>query len=234
MRRIKSVLFWVIIGVLVIVGASVLYNTYKPEVKLQEIPEQKEEDVDKRHETNSSKDSGKLRKEKERKIEDKEEYKSTEDVEKNQKKANTKSEEEDKYPAPDFSLEDIKGKKVKLSDYKGKIVFLNFWALWCPYCIKEMPDLNSANSKLIKEDDAVVLTVNVMDSKEKVKKFVADKGLSLPVLLDSDGKVADMYRITGYPTTYVIGKDGAILGRAVGTITEKHILDFVEKAKNDE
>jgi thiol-disulfide isomerase/thioredoxin len=137
----------------------------------------------------------------------------------------------EKPKAYDFNLEDTKGNKVKLSDYKGKIVILNFWATWCPYCVKEMPELESAGKKLQEGKDAVLLTIDVQENPDVVNKYVADKKLELPVLLDTEGLAASEYAVNGFPTTFFINRDGTVYGNVVGATDENTILSTIEKMK---
>jgi len=125
----------------------------------------------------------------------------------------------------------LNGKTVSLSDYRGRIVFLNFWATWCIYCREEMPDLNEVNRELLKGGDAVIITVDVQESLEKVKDYMENEKLDLPVLLDSDGKVAGMYGVEGYPTTFVIKKDGTVYGYKSGIISRELIMDTIDKIR---
>ena len=133
--------------------------------------------------------------------------------------------------APDFTLMNLDGEEVSLSDYKGKIVFLNFWATWCPFCVKEMPDFD----KLIKEnDDLVVLAVDVMEDKKTVEEYIEKGGHDFDVVLDEDGKVAMKYLISPLPTTYFIDADGILLGRVEAMLTWPHmneILDTIRKGE---
>lgn len=133
--------------------------------------------------------------------------------------------------APNFTLENLDGEEVSLSDYKGKIVFLNFWATWCPFCVKEMPDFD----KLIKEnDDLVVLAVDVMEDKKTVEEYIEKGGHDFDVVLDEKGKVASKYLISPLPTTYFIDEDGILLGRVEGMLTWAHmneILDTIRKGE---
>lgn len=145
--------------------------------------------------------------------------------------------------APDFSLTNLQGETVKLSDYKGKVVILNFWASWCPPCIAEMPDFDKVNKELIKENDAVILAVNLTDgnreTEEKARKFINDKGYSLNVLFDKESVAARLYDIKSIPTTYMINRDGSFYKYTdkndidyklfVGGINEDTLLDVLEK-----
>jgi peroxiredoxin len=106
-------------------------------------------------------------------------------------------ETEREYPtAFNFELDDMNGNKIRLSDYNGKVVAVNFWATWCPYCVEEMPELEKAAQKLKEGGDAVLLTIDVQESPDEVKKFIAAKKLSLPVLMDYSGEVSSKYNVS--------------------------------------
>jgi len=121
------------------------------------------------------------------------------------------------FEAPDFTLKDLKGKDVTLSSLKGKLVFLNFWATWCPPCRAEMPSMQTLYEKY-EDKGLVILAVNLREDKKTVEKFLKKNGYTFPVVLDSEGAVGGgMYGVSGIPTTYFIGSDGYILGRLVGT-----------------
>lgn len=154
-----------------------------------------------------------------------------------------KNEENNEVVAPDFSLTDLNGNTVKLSDYRGKVVILNFWASWCPPCVAEMPDFDRINRKLAESDDAVILAVNLTDGRreteEKARKFIKDKGYSLNVLLDKKGSASDQYMIYSIPTTYIINRDGTLFTykdkkgiaykRFEGAINEEILLDILKQ-----
>lgn len=136
--------------------------------------------------------------------------------------------------APDFSLKDLNGKAVKLSDYRGKIVILNFWAVWCKYCKEEMPDLNELNKELEKSNEAVILAVDVQESVNTVKNYLTSNNINLKVLMDSDGKVAQTYGITGYPTTFIIDKDGSVYTYIPGKTNKETLEKIIDKVKKGE
>lgn len=117
--------------------------------------------------------------------------------------------------ADDFTLETIAGKQVSLSDYRGKIVFLNFWATWCPPCRREAPSMEKLYRKF-KDRNFIILAVSLRENSGKVSKFMRDNKLSFPALLDSKGKVGGQYGISSIPTTFFVDKNGKIIGRAVG------------------
>jgi peroxiredoxin len=126
--------------------------------------------------------------------------------------------------APDFELVTLEGKKVKLSDYRGKKVLLNFWATWCPPCKKEMPDMEKLHEKA--GDELVILAVN-NDPENNVKGFAKEMGVTFPILLDNtDAKksITDKYRVQSIPTTFFVDKDGIIQNKFLGAMT----LEFME------
>jgi peroxiredoxin len=119
-------------------------------------------------------------------------------------------------PAPDFTLLLDDGRYVRLSDLQGQPVVLNFWATWCPPCRAEMPELvKAANAG----EDVIVLAVAVKEDRTTVKNFAVEYKLNLPVALDRQGKLSDLYRVQGFPTTYFIDRDGNFTARVVGQMT---------------
>lgn len=132
--------------------------------------------------------------------------------------------------APDFVLEDMNGKKHRLSEYEGKGVFLNFWATWCKPCEKEMPAINSQYEKF-KDQGVEVLTVNVGESKLAVNKFLDRHDLTLPVVIDSNTEVQAAYGINPLPITFLIDKDGKAVKVFKGEMTEEMVKEFMEEIK---
>jgi cytochrome c-type biogenesis protein len=129
---------------------------------------------------------------------------------------NEHNEEESKTEAPDFTLSDGKGNEYSLSDYKGKLVLVNFFTTWCVYCEEEMPYFQKIYEKY-KDEDVAILAVDVQhDAKEKsieeVLKWVEERNLTFPVVFDEDKTATSKYFISGYPTTYVIDKEGYVIG----------------------
>jgi thiol-disulfide isomerase/thioredoxin len=115
----------------------------------------------------------------------------------------------------DFTSQSLNGKSVKLSDFRGKVVFLNFWATWCGPCRAEVPDIDKLHDTL-KNDAFAVLAVDLREDRRIVSSFMARESLDFPVYLDPDGRIAGLYGVNGIPTTYLIDPDGRIAGRAVG------------------
>jgi len=133
--------------------------------------------------------------------------------------------------APDFSLRDVStGKEVRLSDYRGKAVLLNFWATWCPPCKAEIPwfvDLQ----KQYASDGLVILGVAMDDAgQQKIAQFSQDMGINYPVLLGTD-QVADLYGgVEDLPTTFYIGRDGKIIDRLFGLHSHHEIESNIKAA----
>jgi peroxiredoxin len=133
---------------------------------------------------------------------------------------------------PPFSLEDLSGNKVSLSDFQGRPVLLNFWASWCPPCRSEMSELQRVYAAQ-GEDGLVVLGVNTLyqDDINDVKKFVTEQQLTFPILLDSEGAVAVAYRVSTLPTSVFVGRDGKIHLIQIGQMTQPFVESVLEEMK---
>lgn len=119
--------------------------------------------------------------------------------------------------APELELETLDGNVVSLEDFRGKPVFINFWATWCPPCRAEMPDIQ----RFYEDKDVVVLAVNLShteDSLSTVRSFSEDRDLTFPVLVDKEGIVAETYKVHAYPTSYLIDADGRVQYMALGAM----------------
>lgn len=126
----------------------------------------------------------------------------------------------------DFSLKDINGNNINISDYKGKKVFINFWATWCPPCNQEIPYINQISKE--KQDEIKVITVNLGEEKDTVQKYIKQKGYDMTVLLDSNGDVADTYMIYSIPTSYLLDTNGNIVDKHTGTMNMEELKKFME------
>lgn len=132
-------------------------------------------------------------------------------------------------PAPDFALLDARdGATVhRLSDYRGKVVVLNWFASWCAPCEREMPDFEQAWRQA--PDRIVVLGVNLQEPQERAKAMLERLGVTFPAVLDSDGSVARAYRITGMPTTFFIDEAGVIRSAGAGLVTPETLRSELAK-----
>jgi peroxiredoxin len=117
--------------------------------------------------------------------------------------------------AIDFSAESLDGEMVNLFDFKGKVIFLNFWATWCGPCKAEVKDIDKLWDTL-KDEDFVVIAVDLREKRKKVRAFMEEYGIDFPVYLDPSGRISSMYSVGGIPTTYIIDPDGNVVGRAIG------------------
>ncbi len=131
-------------------------------------------------------------------------------------------------PAPDMRLSTLDGEDVSLSDYRGKVVLLNFWATWCGPCREEMPLFEQAQLQY-GTDNLVVLAVNVREGNGTVRSFVERFALTYPILMDERGSVAGRYRVRSFPTTYFIGRDGSVEGRRVGAYTRQILFGRLDQ-----
>lgn len=130
--------------------------------------------------------------------------------------------------APDFQLQTLAGESVKLSDFRGSRVMINFWATWCPPCRAEMPDME----KFYQDKDIVVLAVNLTDTEnslEDVKEFSDEYGLTFPILLDTDLETASLYSIQPLPTSYMVDSNGIIRNMAFGALNYDLMVQEFER-----
>ena len=119
--------------------------------------------------------------------------------------------------APDFELPGLDEKPVRLSDYRGKVVFLNFWATWCKPCREEMPSMEVLY-KNFEKDGLVILAVSIdrVTTKKDIPPFVKGMNLTFPVLVDSWGQTDKRYKLMGVPETYIIDQDGVLREKVIG------------------
>ena len=115
----------------------------------------------------------------------------------------------------EIRLKDLTGRPVSLNDFRGKIVFLNFWTTWCYACRIEMPDMEKLHQKFKNKDFAMV-SINIQESVSQVNQFFEDFKLTFTALLDSDGEVGAHFMITAIPTTFILDKEGIIIGKVMG------------------
>ena len=137
--------------------------------------------------------------------------------------------EREPIAAPDFTVLNEAGEEVKLSDYFGKPIVLNFWATWCYYCKEEMPDFDKAYKE---HPEVQFLMVNATDGVRETidiaKKYIEDQGYEFPVVFDTKQEAVYAYYITGYPTTWLIDKDGNLVTCANGMLTYDNLIEGIE------
>lgn len=139
-------------------------------------------------------------------------------------------------PAIDFSMTDQFGNTHSLSDYKGKTIFLNFWATWCGPCRAEMPDIQKVYETYGTEGDDALIVLGVAapnyggeKDEDGIKSFLEENGYTYPVLMDTDAKLFEAYGIYSYPTTFMIDRDGNVFGYASGQLSEDTMKSIIEQ-----
>lgn len=153
------------------------------------------------------------------------------------------SPQEDVIPAFDFTLVDQYGNEHTLSDYKGKVVFMNFWATWCPPCKKELPDIESIYKEYgLNEEDVVILGITNPSSrenpsgqdgtKEEILAFIQEGGYTFPVLFDETGAVFQNYQISAFPTTFMVDIEGNVFGFVPGMMTKEIMKNIISQTQN--
>ncbi len=142
------------------------------------------------------------------------------------------------YPAPDFALQALDGSTVRLSDYQGKVVLLNFWGTWCEPCKAETPALEAAYQKL-KNEGLVIIGVDLLHSErslnrdiEHVREFAQFYGVNYPLVLDEDGSVSRAYAIHPIPTTYIIDPEGKVRYIRVSELREPDVERLFREIKD--
>ena len=132
-----------------------------------------------------------------------------------------------KTKALDFKLKDLEGNELSLSDLKGKKVFLNFWATWCPPCRAEMPEIEKLYQET-KNSDLVIVAVEIGEPLDTVKSFIDSNKYNFKVLLDSDQSVASKYNIASIPTSYFIDVNGNIVSKNVGAMNIDQMKAYIK------
>ncbi|MCI8515933.1 MAG: redoxin domain-containing protein [Hungatella sp.] len=145
-------------------------------------------------------------------------------------------EQETKIPAPDFELKDQFGEVHRLSDYKGKTVFLNFWATWCPPCRAEMPDIQKLYEEYETEGDQALIVLGVAGpnmgnekSEEEIAGFLEENGYTYPVVMDTEGSLFAEYAVYAFPTTFMIDREGNVFGYVSGQISYDMMKDIISQ-----
>lgn len=231
-----------IIGAAVVVGGIFLMKNavdgfdknYQPkgyEVKVEGSNEKNEkeemDDSEKMNEKEEMKDSEEMNDNKEmndkQEMNDKEDMSNKEDMD---NKDDMKNEMQEYNKAVDFTLKDLDGNDVSLSDFQGKKIFLNFWATWCPNCREEMPHMEEL-SKAYK-DEVVIVAVDVGEPKKTVANYVENNNLTFKVLLDEESDIATKFGITGFPTSVLLDENGNIVYGIVGKMSYENMEKFVK------
>lgn len=130
--------------------------------------------------------------------------------------------------APDITVTKLDGTQVKLSDLRGKPVFLNFWATWCPPCVGEMPHFQTLYPKY--GNDIQFLAVSVDNTQEAAKNFIGEKGYSFPVAWDKDKSASRTYKVSAIPTSILIDAEGKIIKKNLGSMNASALEDFLKSA----
>ena len=131
---------------------------------------------------------------------------------------------DDPAELPDFTFHDQYGREWTLADFEGKVVFLNFWTTWCPWCIKEMPDIETLYHELGENaGDVLILgidTPETVDSADEtgIAAFLEEKGFTYPTLMDAENLLGQFFAIQAFPTTFIIKADGSVLGYVQGAV----------------
>lgn len=122
-------------------------------------------------------------------------------------------------PAPDFTLIDLEGNQVSLSDFRGKTVFINFWATWCGPCRAEMPEIEAIHQEY-KDKDVVVIGMDVFEPEGVVRQYIEEGGYSWTFVIDTTGEVTTSYKVTAIPTSFFIDSEGIIRAVKIGAMTK--------------
>ena len=132
-------------------------------------------------------------------------------------------------PAPEIVLKDLQGRDVKLSDLRGKVVLVNFWATWCKPCKEEMPAMQASYDKL-RDKGFVVLAVNELEDTARVAEHIRTHGHTFEVVMDHNNQVANMYGVVGLPASFLIDPQGIVRERITGSLlTESRIEEMVQR-----
>jgi thiol-disulfide isomerase/thioredoxin len=119
-------------------------------------------------------------------------------------------------PVPDVALIDEQEIKLKLSDLKGSVVFVNFWASWCPPCIEEIPSIEALFRSLSGEQNFKMITILYRDDMDRITKSAREQGYTFPIYRDPDSSAAQQFGITGVPETFIIDKKGILRDKVIG------------------
>lgn len=130
---------------------------------------------------------------------------------------------------PNFMMENLEGDTLQLHDYQGKIILLNFWATWCPYCVQEMPALDAVNEY----DDVVVLAINAKEDKQTIQDYLNGENYSFEVIYDEIGYFSDRFYINSLPVTFFINEEGILLGNMPTMMTKEQMDQIIQDIRDD-
>lgn len=209
MKNNRSVFIFILIIVFVIGGAGFLYNHLTKDLQMNPFV------INENSSKNELSQAGNS---------------DEESLEPNSLADDTATKEQELESAPDFTVYDASGNEVKLSDFLGKPVVLNFWASWCGPCKSEMPGFDNLYQKY--GDQVQFMMVNLTDGAsetvESASSFISDNGYTFPVFYDSDSNGAYTYGISSIPTTFLINKKGELSAYAMGAISEEALENGIE------
>ena len=131
-------------------------------------------------------------------------------------------------PVPDITLPTPDGDMLSLAEYRGKVVFLNFWGTYCPPCVEELPDIQAVYEEL-QGEDFIVIGLNVEEKPEKVRAFIQANGITFPVIISPDATVNPTYQLKRMPTTWFIDKKGILRGKIEGQMSKSLALRIARK-----
>ena len=134
--------------------------------------------------------------------------------------------------APDLALLDLAGQEVSLSEYRGRPVMLNFWAVWCGFCRVELPEMQAVYEEH-QDRGFVILAIDVQEEQSVVQPFADELGLTFPVLLDGKGEVTRSYQVRGLPTSYFVDQNGVIVGVQVGPVDRLWMIKYLAQVGVD-
>ena len=131
--------------------------------------------------------------------------------------------------APAFTVQDA-DRKVALTELRGQVVVLNFWATWCPPCVEEMPSLVNLQARL-KDSGVTVLAVSIDVDEDAYHRFLKDHGINLLTVRDPDHKSSDLYGTSKFPETYIIDRNGLVRRKFIGAVdwNQREVLEFLSK-----
>jgi thiol-disulfide isomerase/thioredoxin len=139
------------------------------------------------------------------------------------------------FPIPDIELTDFQNNKLNLSDLRGSVIFVNFWATWCPPCIDELPSIERLSRNLAGNSEFKMVTILYNDDINRVKSYMKDMNYTFPVYIDYDGYAAEKFGITGVPETFIIDKRGILRNKVIGPSEwdSPYVIEILTKLINE-